>query len=217
MSFERPMIPVAVLVDAREVAGAEPAVLERRVVRVAPVALHDVEAAHADLRPRRRADLGTLLVHEPHLGSASRACRSTAELAHGVFGLSSTMAIGAGLGGAVDLADRHAALVKGADQRFPESPSSRQFSMLSDERSVSPSAGCAITACIVAGTSSDIVRPPPRHVREPQRRVEARVQRQRRAGEQRRQRLVVQAADVEHRQHGEHVVGWVRSCAWMEL
>ena len=74
------------------------------------------------------------------------------------------------------------------------------------DRSVSCQRGCSISAWIVAGTSTVRVGRSSRDRR--QRRIgrKARMDRHRRAELQRRRGLDVEPADMEQRQHGEHVI-----------
>jgi len=181
---------------AGQVAGVEPArSVAGRLVR--PVAGHDVGAAHQQFT-RIALHVGQ------HCLDAGRGPAATAGVA-GCGGRRQRDRERTGLGGAVDVAQRHTAIEKGAHQRC------RQHAGAGPHRPQAGQVGLrpvrVIDQCLHRGRHLQGQRRPFLRQRR-QRRIgaEARVQRDAGAGAQGRQRLDAQAADMEHRQHREHPV-----------
>ena len=183
-----------------------PALAQRlgRGLRIAPVLEEHVGAAHDDLAVPAGGDLAAGVVDDLRLAHQARQARRAR--AAPVAGEARVDGDGARLGRAVDLQHRHVALGEGIDQALRHLRRAGGHAAQAVERGLLPAR--MLDHGLDGGRHQHGQRRPVARDRL-QRRLgrKARVQRDGGAQLQRRRGLDVEPADVEHRQHGQHVVG----------
>ena len=191
-----------------DVAGVVPAVAQRLRGRcgVAPIFEEHVRAAHGDLAGRAGRHLAARVIDDLRLADEAR----QAGRARARAGRRDSRGVDrdrAGLGRAVDLQHRHAAALR---RRRPAAaaPASSRSSARAGWREIGrrPRRDARCTAWMVAGTSTVSVGRSRAIAASVASGAKRGVQRDGRAELQRRRGLDVEPADMEQRQHGQHVI-----------
>ena len=196
---------VAAVVDEADVPGVEPAAAQRLGRRglVPPVAGHDVGAAHQDLSAPARRNVRSIGVHDPGV-AIERRLAGGSRAAPGVLDPLVDRDRG-GLGGAVDLDHGNAAVEIGVEQRPRHDGRTGRDASQAGKIDVRPG-GVVDDGPHQRGHQDHQVRAFSRQRGEGRIGFETGLEDDFGAGAERRDRMDVEPADMEHRQVGQHAV-----------